>query len=394
VDFFQEWSSGRFYFDGLPIYSDLRLSLERYLGFNVRGPGEKQVYAVIEVNAHPPTSVLLTLPLALLPYSDAVLVWNLISLAALFASLWLIQRQLRIPLALWSIFPFLVLALLFGPLRQQVNQGQLNLVLLLLLTGAWAAQRSDRPNLAGTLVGAAAAIKLFPAFLFLYFALRRQGKALLAGGLSFLLLTAVTAAVLGPDAYTSYVREVLPKVAVFRSSWINASLPGLWTKLFDPATEHEQVAPLWRSTVFAQAGSLLSCGLIVLLLLPLIRRARTQAERDRVFALSLIAMLLVSPLTWDHYFLLLLVPLAVVWTQLPPANLYRLSFLLVLALLGVEPVFLCNQLIPEGYRRTVASPAQTLSVLSLQCYTLLGLFALVAALNRREAAAEPGDPCR
>jgi hypothetical protein len=400
VDFFQEWASGRNYLSGVPIYTNQEVAVQRYLGFQV-GPasrqspsqGETRVGVAIPVNAHPPSSVLLTLPLALLSYPDAVLVWNLISLTALLASLWLVVWQLRIPLSRWSIFPLIALLLLCSPLRQQVSQGQLNLVLLLLLTGAWAAQRSLKWGWAGTLVGTAAAIKLFPGFLFLYFALRRQWKAVAAGVLSLLVLSGVTAAVLGADAYESYGREVLTSVASYQSGWINASLPGLWTKLFDPATEQEHVSPLWRSPALARAGAWLSRGLVVLLLAPAVWRARTQAKTDRAFAVTTIAMLLVSPITWDHYFLLLLVPLAVLWTQLPPGNLARVSFLTIVAMLWIEPVRLYDHLIPGGHQHGMASPAATLSVLSLHCYALLGLFVLTLAAKRGVATGKE-DPSR
>src|SRR5207253_829995 len=133
------------------------------------------------------------------------------------------------------------------PLWGQVNLGQLNLVLTLLITGTWAADRTGRWRLAGALLGAAAAIKLFPAFLFLYFAARRQWKTLAAGLVNLLVLTALTAAVVGWDTYPHYFRDVLPRVERSQSGWGNASVVGLWRKLFDPATDLERVEPLYRS---------------------------------------------------------------------------------------------------------------------------------------------------
>ena len=77
-DVFQEWSSARSYFDGLPVYSDLAVAARRYVGRNVDGSG-----GVVLINAHPPTSVLLALPLAGLDFETAFLVWNLASLPML-----------------------------------------------------------------------------------------------------------------------------------------------------------------------------------------------------------------------------------------------------------------------------------------------------------------------
>jgi hypothetical protein len=103
-DFFQEWASARNYFEGLPIYTKHWTTAPLYLGITVaRDP------AAVVVNAHPPTSVLLALPFAGLDFSTAFLAWNLFSLAALAASLWLVKTQLDIPIATWSAAPFLTL---------------------------------------------------------------------------------------------------------------------------------------------------------------------------------------------------------------------------------------------------------------------------------------------
>src|SRR5262249_51177427 len=179
---------------------------------------------VLEVNAHPPTSVLLALPLADLDYPDAVLAWNLFSLALLVPALWLVIRQLDLRVAPWMLLPLAAVLLICSPFRQQVVQGQLNLVLLAILTGAWAADRSGRPWWAGTLVGLATALKLFPGFLFLYFVLRRRWHALGAGIVSLSVCTGLTATVLGVEAFESYARDVLPQIGRFRSDWVNASL--------------------------------------------------------------------------------------------------------------------------------------------------------------------------
>jgi hypothetical protein len=394
VDFFQDWASGRNYFSGSPIYADLKGAVERYLGVKVRDKGEPGVRVDIAVNAHPPTSVLLTLPLALLPYPDAALVWNLVSLVALFASLWIVRRELAIPVSAWSVFPLVTLLLLSPPFQKQVIHGQFNLILLLLLTGSWAAQRNNRPGWAGVLLGTAAAIKLFPGFLFCYFLLRRQWKAVMSGIISLAVLTALTVAVLGVQTYKSYRKDVLPQVAVFRSAWLNTSLPGLWIKLFDPSTAQqrvnpdiERIEPLWRSPALAELGAWLSCGVVVAVLARLVWRARSRAEKDQAFGLTVIAMLLVSPITWNHYLLLLLIPLAVTWVRLPPSNLARTLFLIVLLAVWMEPMRLFNAFIPGGYWHGTAYPIHVIGVLSFHCYALVILFALSAALSRPQTIA-------
>jgi hypothetical protein len=419
VDFFQEWSSARNLLDGRPVYGPTEEAVERYLGIRLP-PGEQ---LTIGVNAHPPTSVLLVAPLALLDYPSAVLAWNLISLAALGVSLWLVARALDLPLSAGSLLPAVVLLLLCGPFRQQMYQGQLNLVLLLLLTGVWTAARSGRDTLAGTLLGVAAAVKLFPAFLFLYFVLGRRWKVVGSGVGSLLTVTGLTAALLGAGTYRDYARDVLPRVDQFRAGWDNASLAGFWTKLFDPppadlppappqtgptVTDTPVVVdvmpvfpvePLWRSPLVARMGTVTCCGAILVLLAWVVWQSRSRPQQDLAFGLSLVAMLLVSPICWAHYFLLLLVPLTLLWVGLPRSATARGLFLALSVALWLSPNDIWRMVIPvsEVGNRPVwdaAMPWQTATVLSFQCYALLGLFAFLLRQwreCRREDAKMAGE---
>jgi hypothetical protein len=284
---------------------------------------------------------------------------------------------------------------------------------------------------AGVLLGTAAAIKLFPGFLFLYFALRRQGRIAASAAISLAALTGLTAAVLGPEAYRSYAVDVLPSLERYQDEWANVSLVGLWTKLFNPQRidtlgESRQTLladplarlcgyrtgdapipiprgmrtePLWRSAVLMRVGGILSCITVVTVLARAIWRARSRAGHDRTFGLALTAMLLVSPIAWDHYFLLLLLPLATLYAGLPVSNGARVLFLMLLFSLWSNPVLLWDVFIPlhqtgRALPVMVARPVHTLTVLSYQCYTILALFTSLAAVEwgwaRRENTSADG----
>ena len=76
---------------------------------------------------------------------------------------------------------------------------------------------------------------------------------------------------------------------------------------------------------------LISSAAIVAVLAWAVRRDTAGRKRDLTFSLAVTAMLLVSPIAWEHYLLLLLVPLAVVWFQLPASLLARMLFLVIVA---------------------------------------------------------------
>jgi hypothetical protein len=402
-DLFQEWASARYYFQGTPVYAAQETAITHYRG-SPRDPGE----VFNEYNAHLPAAVLLTLPLAFLDYPDAFLVWDLLSLVAFAVSLALVVYQLPLRISPWALLPLLTLLLFCNPFRQQLNQGQLNLLLLLLLTGAWAADRSGHPWWAGALLGTAAAVKIFPAFVFLYFVARRDWRAVAAGGLAVLVWTGLTAAVLGPSCYRDYVENVLPHVATYRDSWINFSLTGLWYKLLAGTAQGGHTSSLWHNPPAATLTAVVSALAIVAVVAVVCARARSVADRDRAFALCVTAMLLVSPITWDHYFVLLLLPLVVfpaLGRGLRPrpnagAIVWRVAFFVALAVLWAPPVYFWWAFrLPvtlhgwhEEWHHVVGQPWQTLAVFSFHTYALLGLFLLGLAAARVAPVEAPGLP--
>jgi hypothetical protein len=376
LDFAQEYSSARNLLAGRPTYSPLSDTSLEYVGV----PLDKNA---LQFNAHPPTSVLLAVPLAGLGYQDAFLAWDLATLAALLVSGWLIVRQLGVVLSPWSALPLVTLFLVGNVFRQQFNQGQLNGVLLLLLTGCWAADRSGRPWLAGALLGAAVAIKIFPALLFVYFAWRRRWGVVLGGAASAAALAGLTFAAFGArgfETYSDYYHLAMPAVQSYRDAWLNASLAGWWYKLFDGGGR-QTATPLVAAPAVAAAGTL-ACDAVVLgVLLALTRRGGGRDENDLTFGLALNAMTLTSPITWDHYFLLLLLPAVLMWRRMRGSGWRALVLLLVLLPPMIDPNTFWRLTVPGPgeSKGQVASYWQTLGVLSYLFYAQCALFALIAA---------------
>lgn len=412
-DFFQEWSSARNLLEGRPIYEETGVSVERYLGYHLAA-GQR---LTIRYNAHPPPSVLLAVPFALLDYRNATLAWNLVSLVAFGLSLQLVLRALQIRTSASAVFPLVTLLLLCDPLREQVRQGQLNCAILVLITGAWALERAQRPGWAGVMVGLATGIKLFPGFLLVYLGMRGRWRAVVAGAMTCLVLTMLTAGILGPGAYVDYASEVVPSLKQFGAWWPNSSVWGFSAKVFSPeppASSFEQVATLGETVgdgsvtvgdnlpvyprVPLYKSAFLSRGVAFLLALSMVaalglvaRRLGRAIDEDVGFSLAVTVMLLVAPITWPHYFLLLMLPWIVVWKRMASSAVARGAFLMLTLLLWVSPSALYTLAIPytiHGGRPVwgLATPTHTLTVLSLQTYALVGLACWLMRLLRRAQA--------
>jgi hypothetical protein len=382
-DFYQDWGSARNYLVGLPVYTHHAISVPQHLGL------PSNPVPSIEYNAHPPTSVLLTLPFAQLDYPDAVLAWNVVSLVALLASMIIVAGELALPPRLLP--PTLALMAFCHPVYGNIYQGQLTLPLVLLVTVVWALDRNHRPGAAGLLIGAAAAIKLFPAYLIVYYLARGQRRPVWAAALSFLALTILTALIFGIGTYNDYIIIVLPNQAKFRSFAYNLSIAGFWHKLFDPVSETGPVEPLLFCPAMARWGTLLLDLAVTLIVAVSAYRAQKPAQRGLAFAATVIAMLLVSPVTWDFSLPLLLVPIVLLARrarQSQPAWIIA-ALWLILAVDWI-PQNLLTEYFQAGHSFRVFPWTFMLGAPSLKFYALAGTFllGLVAFEHEMQASME------
>ena len=405
-DFAQEWTSARNYLTGLPVYLDFGQSLELHIGGTAN--------PTFSYNAHPPAAVLLGLPFGMLDYSFAYLSWNILSLICLVLSLWMIAECRRDESWGMDLLGLLVLVFFGNALAHQLVQGQLNLIILLLIAAAWAADRKDAVVASGALIGLAAALKLFPAFLVLYHLARRQWRAVVSAALAFLAVNAATWFLFTGRAYADYFLRAAPELSKFRDALPNASLLGFWAKLFDGSLG--EVAPIWHYPPLAEvlaAVSILAVTATTLWALKYVRLSSltqppadvrlsslTQpngqagkpdvqdTDRDLSFALCCAGMLLASPITWDHYFLLLIPSFWFAWQayQGRPGGKTLIALFAVL-LLWTSPYSLWDRFLlqsggPNGRAHPV-SPTGVLTLVSFQFYALLGFYLLIFAELRR-----------
>lgn len=370
-DFFQEWASARNYFEGVPIYTPQETTAWRYLAYR---PSDAPQAIFCRVNGHPPPSVILGLPLGRLPYSTAFLIWNIASLLMAAAAAVLTLRMEFGKDASWRWLVMLTL-LLGNPLLQTVSMGQLTACLLLLVTATAWAEANRRHALAGALVGTAAALKIFPGFLFLYFLLQRRWSALLAGAGALIAWHTATFVLFGADTYADWYRESLPEVLLYRDTWLNYSATGFWYKLFDASSK--QSMPVWHSPLTAQIGSLLSFVTVVAIAGYACLRARGNRHASRAaFALCITAMVVATPIAWDHYFLLLMPPIAHLAGTLPRRSIRRLPFQLGLFVLWLNPIVFYGIALNKSSQ--LLSTASLVTIVSWPFYGLVTLFALGA----------------
>jgi hypothetical protein len=404
-DFFQEWASSRNYANGLPLYLPQQQAYLRefnHLGFEPPPP-DRTLPDMNPVNAHPPPSVLIFLPLASMSYVSAFRIWNLASIAMIALALLLLMRELK-PTAVvaesaagsparpatgsgasgrnrWFWWLVVAILLVSHPLREQFFNGQLNPPLLLCVIGAWAAARRDRDVLAGVLLGLAVALKLFPVFLFIVPAVRRRWSTLVAGGVTIVVANLVAVGVFGVETYRDYVLEVMPALVVMQTSAYNASLVAFWKRLFDsPGVGFLPVVPWAHWPLVAMVGVALSAAAVVAAIVVLLLRARNRDDEDLAFGAAVVGMLLLSPITWPHGFLILLLPLVLLARRLRGAYAMSLGLACCLFVLTARPIWWLYRFQAWNGPFVHWTPPGGLwlvTTVALQGYALLALFVML-----------------
>jgi hypothetical protein len=265
-------------------------------------------------NDHPPTNAVLFVPLSFLPYRGAFWMMGFLSLMALAAISWLVVSGLGLPRG-WAFYAT-VLGVYWYPFAYCIGLGQSSLIIAALVVGGWYAERQGKNWFAGALFATATLMKLFPGLVLFYLLLQRRWRGL-ATTVACLAIGAIgTAGLVGWDDLGAYAEHSMPTdMQLYRGFVLNASLAGVVYRLVGPETE--LVRPLVAAPRLA-ANLTFALDLAVLAAsgVYVARLRETSRERDRAFALTSVAMLLISPLTWSHVFFVLIMPIGLLLADL------------------------------------------------------------------------------
>ena len=268
---------------------------------------ELNIPKVTEYN-YPPFNTLLFLPLSFLPYPAAVLAWRILNLALVVLAVWLIYKTLALPLGATTVLVIGLIVFSYDPLIYNLAIGQINLVILLLITGAAYAWVRQRQVLAGVLLALAASIKIAPAILFIYF-LWKGGLKLVAAGVAAMAAFAAIAFVALGEQPTRKAVAIITAFAQADNAWIaNQSWRGFLARLF---VGDEYIHALYPAATLERVMYYAGILIIVALTVFVIYRSRRVGLFHLEFALVLIAFHLISPVSWVHHFVWMLYPLVV-----------------------------------------------------------------------------------
>jgi hypothetical protein len=274
-------SAGTFAFDFLAYHA----AAQRVLAGERLYDPSVQVTGGFGLFYYPPPFVLFMLPFGLLPSGLASGIWLGLSLAMLVAAIAILPVRAGVR---WAT---LLAAGLSWPVAYALKLGQVGPLLLLLFAIGW--RWLDRPARFGVAGALGAIVKIQPGLVLAWALLTRRWMAV-AIGAGVLALTALAATVVagGPSVWTDYV-------ALLR----NVSDPITTPHNFTPgAVAYQSGAPVVAAVAIQLASSIAAVGAVIV--------AALRLRPDASFLVAVVASQLLSPVLWDHYAMLLLLPVA------------------------------------------------------------------------------------
>lgn len=331
-------------------------------------------------------------PLAGLDFQCAARLWLILNSLVCVASVILLWGAIRQPYAstfprTWRFAWYLFLGLTFQPVFSNLMHGQVTgLIFFCFCLGYWILRR-DKPFLAGLAFGMVALFKFYPALIILYFVFRRRWRVVAGAVTGSLLLVAVSVATVGWDGNMSYARLILSEMGRdAMASFNNQSLMGFLLHVFthgDVNAWHDMIVPHWLTVVRLCLIALLLAAVVLVMRRPVSDRFADSRTEDLELSLVVMTMLIISPITWYHYYMWVLLPLFIVFDRLTTTGKPERRLIICLAvaygLMVMEGIFVIRPF-AAGYLQTIL---WLRVLLSQSFFGAVLLLALIWELRRR-----------
>ncbi|HVR61135.1 MAG TPA: glycosyltransferase family 87 protein [Polyangia bacterium] len=254
---------------------------------------------------HPPTTPFWFIPLA--PFTVVVMAQILAALAllALLVHIVICVEELRFPSRLITVL--LVFSLVVGTpwMIEHFHVLQISEFIALAYVLAWHHLRRDREISAGICIGLACTLKLFPGLMVIYLLLARRWRAVFAAIASYLPVAIIMTTGYGLRSWPQFFLQQ----GHIADTWIghirNASVHGIVLRLLTP-TCVARAAPKTAGTLLAT----LAAVLVLAFAWWVTRRELRDRQRfDLSFALFTLVSAFLNAWIWEHYRVLLILPL-------------------------------------------------------------------------------------
>ncbi|EKD85544.1 MAG: hypothetical protein ACD_37C00697G0003 [uncultured bacterium] len=285
-DYYPDFSS--YYYGSIAVFD----GENPYLG------GEKYFTPFV----YPPPVLLFFLPFTLLPYFIAEKMFAILSILCLLLSVVLIFKIFKLtPFSLLGLF-LTILVFNFFPVKFTLGMGQINNVVLLMVTLFVYFHVKKRELMSGLFLAIAIALKLFPVLLIIYLIFSKRWKALLSVILTTIAITLVTFIFIDPKIISYFLTTALPSLlASWKADYYNQSLSAFLIRELGNLELVNIVRPVISAILITASLSFVW----------IFRRN----DKSGLLSISLLITLslIVNTFSWQHHFVWLLIPLFIVF---------------------------------------------------------------------------------
>jgi hypothetical protein len=319
-DLVQEYLLARAVVDGIDPYLPLPDLGARYLGslprFNLPHP-----------TPHPPPIILISLPLVLFSFEQAAVIWFCFEIIMTSVAVCFIVYALDRKIVFYLVPVIIIFLIAWRPIFTDLAYGQLMTFILFLLAGAWLSFKKGKHFLAGILLGGAIAFKLVGWPVLFFFFIKKNWKSFLTTIATIAALNITAIFIMGFDPVYYYYTEVSKIISpLYRAHEGNFSLWTLGWRFFE-GTGSPQVSGIIAPPLISipELAPIISFSVPCLLLgLGLLISHRVK-KFDTAFGLLICISVLVNPIFWVIYIVILLVPIVIIWNLLVKSELPKVE---------------------------------------------------------------------
>ena len=247
---------------------------------------------------YPPTSLLFFSTLAIFPKSITAVIFLLASIASLLISVWLLTVILFTKTKrLTAFFLFSALFIQYFPTKFTLTLGQINLIILLLITTAFYFFKKNKDMHSGIFLGIATLIKIFPCFLILFFIKEKKWKTVFSFIITVGVGIGLTLLFFSPSLIIFYFESVAG----------NLFLQGGEMSYFDQSLN----SFLLRLSVASDVRLLLR---IIFTLTSVFLFLIAKNKSLSYFGLIFSVLLFLPSFAWFHHYVILIPLLIILWT--------------------------------------------------------------------------------
>jgi len=276
------------------------LKVEKYV------PGVYEIYLV-----NMPTTALVFLPVANFNYKSAKIIWTIFNILFFMVAIRLIISRMKLE-GIWLPLVFII-SFSFQPLYANIYFGQVYIFIFCLFVLAWFAYESGNEKLVGIMIGLVFIFKTVGVFLLILLALKRKWKSLLWAFVIVISLFIVTLPLFGLDSWSAYGNKLLGYTSSPTRSVTAYQTVHSFFHHFLVFDVQWNPAPLINLPIL---GNSLTIIFSLLVLTITIISAFKNEKPDIAFGTFIIAGIILSPASIDYHYMLILIPILILFDWL------------------------------------------------------------------------------